>query len=413
MGTGSGFTAPAPMYMGRFGSLSSITAVSDYDVVFKFSTNNAAVNMWTMFEPITQQFSASEWVEQSDPADYHNVVGNGAWILTDYVSNSAMTLEANPNYYGRDERYPENQFPYLDSVKILAIPDITTAVASLRTGKLDMLTKLDYTNSSILAENNPEIEQAAIWESGVLIQLRCDKAPFTDIKVRQALNMAIDRQAVAKSYYGGSVEGTPAGAVSPEYKEYSTLYKEWSADLQEGYSYNVDKAKQLLKEAGYPDGFKTNIVTGNSSDMNFLQIIKAQFLDIGVDMEIKSMETTVAQDYVRALKHDQMYYTTSSAVMPPTMSLVVWASYESNNVTENNDPVYDAIVEEFQNAVTLEDARAASKKADLYYASQYWCVETFPVHMYQVWQPYVKGYSGEQLLWGRHTYWTRFWINSD
>jgi len=74
-----------------------------------------------------------------DVNDWHHAIGTGPFILKDFVSGSAATLVSNPNYWGYDERYPQNKLPYIDTLKVLIIPDQATALAALRTGKVDVI----------------------------------------------------------------------------------------------------------------------------------------------------------------------------------------------------------------------------------------------------------------------------------
>jgi len=77
-----------------------------------------------------------------DINDWHHAIGTGPFILTDFVSGSSATLVKNPNYFGHDERYPQNQLPYVDNLSVLIIPDDATALAGLRTGKIDALDQI-------------------------------------------------------------------------------------------------------------------------------------------------------------------------------------------------------------------------------------------------------------------------------
>ena len=91
-------------------------------------------------------------------------------------------------------------------------------------------------------------------------------------------------------------------------------YEEWPQDLKDEYAYNPKAAKKLLADAGYPNGFKTNIVANTSADMQLLQLVKSYFADIGIDMEIRPMESTDWTAFViNGHKHDQLAY---AAVSP-------------------------------------------------------------------------------------------------
>ena len=74
-----------------------------------------------------------------DVSDWHHAIGTGPFILKDFVPGNSATLIKNPNYWGYDERYPQNKLPYVDTVKFLIIPDDATALAAMRAGKIDVI----------------------------------------------------------------------------------------------------------------------------------------------------------------------------------------------------------------------------------------------------------------------------------
>ena len=110
---------------------------------------------------------AREVVEKyGDAADWRNVVGTGPYRLTEHVEGSSATWEKNPNYWGYDEKFPQNRLPYIDTLRSLVIPEGSARLAAMRTGKIDMLsntgdafiTSIDDLES--LRKTNPEIE---VW----------------------------------------------------------------------------------------------------------------------------------------------------------------------------------------------------------------------------------------------------------
>lgn len=151
--------------------------------------------------------------------DWKNVVGSSPWVLTDFVNGSKMEFSRNPDYWGYDERYPKNRLPYADKLIELAIPDPATSLAAMRSGQIDMWTdpmgSLPWQQADTLSKSNPDINQVAQPKPSAVLLLRCDTKPFTDVNVRKALNMAINRPDIAKSYYGGLSDGKPCGLVGP------------------------------------------------------------------------------------------------------------------------------------------------------------------------------------------------------
>ena len=446
MGTGGGFTQPAPMYIGMSPpGFVKATATDKYTIVFKFSTPTAAS---TGLQGLTDPFAfnsieAPEWVAlggppKNEPApagppsgppgpgsapppaetgplnDWHNAVGTGPWMLTDYVDGSSMTFTKNPNYWAYDQRYPQNKLPYADELNILTMPDTATELAALRTGKIDTLGNVDWQQAAELVKTNPELQQVAVPMGATAVAPRNDEAPFTDIRVREALQMSLNLPEIAKSYFGGTVDGTPCW-ISPALKGYAFAYEDWPQSLIDEYSYNPTQAKQLLSDAGYPNGFKTDIVASPMYDVGLLQIIKSQFMDIGVDMSINMMADQGSFGaYVTAGKDDQMV-AWGSAMIQDSMAPIL-SRYDANNLSLNwchvNDPGYQAIVAKFAAATDPAEIPGIMAESDEYVLEHHFFVTTFATVDYNIWQPYLKGYGGEPWLdWGGTYMFARMWIN--
>ena len=91
-------------------------------------------------------------------------------------------------------------------------------------------------------------------------------------------------------------------------KGWGIPYEEWPQDLKDEYAYNPEAARQLLADAGFPKGFKTNIIVDIASDMKLFEIIKNSFADIGIEMEVRPMESNACTAFVEARKHDQLVF---------------------------------------------------------------------------------------------------------
>jgi len=352
--------------------------------------------------------------------DWHNVVGTGAWIISDVVSGSSETLVKNPDYWGYDERYPKNKLPYTDSLKAIVIPDVSTALAALRTGKIDFIGNggggssiLTWQQAGTLFKSNPELQQASVPVGGGGITMRVDKAPFTDIRVRQALNMAVNRPLIAQGYFGGTEEPVPAGMLIPDYVGYAYPYSEWSQDLKDVYSFNIGKARSLMTDAGYPNGFKTDCIAASNSDTNLLQVLKAQFADIGVDMSISVMDPIAWQALAYSRKVEQMSIGGITSTFKPANAIQRFLSTDTNqNVGAVNDPAYDRLAADFSAALDEDSSATKFVAVDKYSLEQVWVVNVFPTHSYIIYQPYLKGYSGEAVMWNNWFFFTpRWWID--
>lgn len=382
--------------------LESITAPDKYTLVIKWQY--PSIDILENLSDAGLQLRrgiAKEVVDTGNPSDWHYAVGTGPWILEDYVSGSSSSLVRNPNYWGYDDRYPQNKLPYADSCRLLIIPDEATAIAALRTGKIDEMENLGPDKAKGLASTNPELLQTTRPLAGPALEFRCDLKPYTDIRVRTALQMAIDLDTIAKTFYEGVVEGTPVGLISPIYKDDVTPYEEWPQSLKDEYAYNPEGAKKLLADAGFPSGFNTNVVVPSDQDMDLMQIVKSYFADIGVDMEIRVIDATSFTPYLRAWKHDQISARVPGASAMPYSGFRGMSrrwSQNQSNYTHNNDAKYDDYVDRYSTSVDAAERLKIINEAGLYLLEQHWAVQLLPTVNFCIYQPWLKGFNGEIVI---------------
>jgi len=447
MGTGGGYTAPSPMFGGAIATWEKVTATDKYTVVFNFKVPSAQ-NFQTIADRwALNEMEAPEWVALGGPpvnpappagggsggggpppppplpngplGDWKQVVGTGPWMLVDFVSGSNLTYNKNPNYWGHDPRYPQNQVPYVDTLKLLIILDSATRLAALRSGQIDTVNNgvggLQQQDYSQLLKSNPDMQSVQAMQGAQGIGLRVDTKPFTDIRVRKALDMAIDRQSLAKNFYNGASTGLPVGMTTSIYTGYAFEYADWPQSLKDEYTFNPTAAKQLLADAGYPKGFDTNVVTTNDASMlQLMQVFKSYFADIGVNMEIRPMDPAAREAFVRAGKHDQMSGQGLGATFPPTRVIDVYFStggtdaiyYGLNNAP---DPTYDQLHNQFLAATDPAQAQQIFQQMDKEVITQHFTVAAPESFNYVVWQPWLKGYSGDCTQWGQGIIWSRLW----
>jgi len=93
--------------------------------------------------------------------NWHNAVGTGPFILTDFVDNSSATFVRNPNYWASDERHPQNRLPYVSTLKILMIPNLATAEAAMRAGKIDLMDTIPASDAANMKKTNPTMNELA------------------------------------------------------------------------------------------------------------------------------------------------------------------------------------------------------------------------------------------------------------
>ena len=339
-----------------------------------------------------------------DMQDWKNSVGTGPFMLTDYVAASSITFTRNPSYWGTDPVAPGkgNQLPYLDSVRVLIITDASTNTAALRTGKLDTIGGMGYDDANTMKKTAPDlIYKSYAPESGNMIYMRTDKQdlPFKDIRVRQALMMATDFDTISNSLYGGtgiknSFPITPVAAYMDAYLPLDQA----SATVQALYKYNPDQAKQLLTAAGYPNGFLTNIICGNTSaTIDYLSVIKDMWSKVGVNVTLQPKDSGVLNTIYRNRSHDQMLFAVDGSVGTYVRMLNYDGTSQQNSSYVNDQHVEAVKTQMFNdlNAGNIDDMNALHKNLMNYVLEQAWVIPSVLAQPTTFWWPWLKGYHGE------------------
>ena len=174
-GLGQGTGSPYYSWYTQWNQLQSLTQGADqYTVIFQWKTSNSEfINELVNSADASNQITCPEIVKayadsSGQVSDWHYAVGCGPFMVTDFVGGSSVTLVRNPNYYGMDERHPQNQLPYADKVSVLILPDLTTALSAMRTGKIDIMYGLSNTDAANMKKSNPEITQIPVQGTNTL-----------------------------------------------------------------------------------------------------------------------------------------------------------------------------------------------------------------------------------------------------
>lgn len=396
-------------------AIDEVTVTDDYTIKFKFNVSSIS-NFYLLADFHGRNVIESRESVDLGIQDWENVVGTGPYILTDFIDDSSMKYEENPNYWAYDERHPQNKLPYLDSITFSVIKDMATSVAALRSGRIDYLCGLSWQQKDSLQSSNPEIQMFKVPMVGFSLVMNCSKPPFNDIRVRKALQMSVDREAIAASYYSGEVDATPVGLVTGLFKGFNFDYNDWPQQLKDEYAYNPTKAQELLKDAGYPSGFGVSVVTlnaGTRSDLQLLQVIQSNLSEIGVDIEIAPMDTPTFMAYCGEGKHEAAFVDDCGLVFGPDTILQKRESGGAGNYAFSSDQNYDEIVNNLRNSKTNDEYQQYSQSADRYALEQHWAVNIVPQAGYNAATPNIRGYSGQIMgntgAWGQGFYLARLW----
>jgi peptide/nickel transport system substrate-binding protein len=288
---------------------------SDWARFFKPITSYEAVDKKTIrmkldkpFTPMLNNlalFSASivPAARVSSDADFFtHPIGSGPFVLKQWSKGEKMILAKNPNYWQAGK-------PAVDEADIEIIGEDNSRVLKLQAGELDAIIEVPYNQMAQLRANGDiKVATADVFRIE-LVQLNTTKKPFDDVRVRQALNYAVDKEALVK----GALYGAGKVAVSS-----IPIMAYHNEDLKP-YPFDPAKAKSLLAEAGYPNGFSAKMLlpAGNVTYRQAASIIQDNLKKAGVNIELQTIEessqfpTTKAGNYEMSLS-----YATSDTIDP-------------------------------------------------------------------------------------------------
>jgi peptide/nickel transport system substrate-binding protein len=341
-----------------------------------------------------------------DMRDWKNNVGSGPFYLSDFVSNSSATFIKNLRYWRTDPIGPGkgNQLPYADGVKMLIIPDTSTMLSAMRTGKIDIVQSLIWDDAQNLKKNaSGLVELAFTPQNPSHINMRLDKQnlPYKDLRVRQALMYATDFDTIVKEFLSGQADKqswpiTPM----PDFKAAYLPLSEAPADVQDLYKYNPTKAKQLLTDAGFPNGFKSSIMFNSTGSFNadYLSIIKQMWAKVNVDLNLQPLEAVAYNNRWNARDYDDMFYglmASSGTYRRATNYVGAGGGWNLSYVTDPKaTETRDKMLTLFNSG---DDAGADKANRDFmpYLLSQVWVIPTPVQKVVTYWWPWVKNYRGE------------------
>ena len=255
-----------------------------YKIISQIDVINDSTVRFTLSEPFGAMIATfahpagginSPTAVQKYGNDYEkNPVGTGPYKFAEWVPNDHITLVKNPDYWDKANEAK------VDKIIIKPVPEEGTRIAMLQKGDAQFINFVPYIQADVVkADRNLSLASTeAIYTFWVAMNIQ--KKPFNDVRVRQALNYAVDKDAVIKAVLRG--QGKPADSpLAP---------RVWGYTPVKTYPYDPAKAKALLAEAGYPNGFKT-VLRGNvqTDAKDAMVAIQGQLKQVGVDVEILAL----------------------------------------------------------------------------------------------------------------------------
>lgn len=217
-------------------------------------------------------------------------IGTGPYAITEWRKGEFILFDKNPHYW-------RPGLPKTAQIRMTVVPDDNTRILQLQAGDVDATTFVPWNRMAELNAGGNLIAAAIPSTETRYIQFNITKKIFSDVRVRQALDMATDKNAMSKLILYGF--GQPAKGFMAKAGPY------WNADLKIN-SYDVAKAKSLLAAAGYPNGFETTITlpAGNTVNAAIATVLKEQWSKIGVKVNLETLETATATTKFKKMETD-------------------------------------------------------------------------------------------------------------
>ena len=361
-----------------------------------------------------------------DMGEWYRSVGTGPFMLVDYVPGSTITFKRNPNYWDIDRcgLGQGNQLPYLDEIKYLIIPDASTIQAAFRTGKTDVGGATWETFPLFMEQTGGVLNYStSIFDGGFNTHFDIHNPPFDDVKCRRAMMMGIDWETLAQELYGG--EGVEINTWPVTYNSaYQALFlslddPECPDSVKELYIYNPEKARQLLTEAGYPDGFKVKVAC-TSPQVDYFSVLLDMWDDLGIELQIEVLETGAHTSMYQGKTWYGMYEMcwSSMAGLSTGLQLVnIWGSGHAN-ASDITDPYVGQMYDTIQEVLIAEGqgpAMALHKELMKYVLNDAYAIPAPKAPGYSMWWPWLKNYHGEFSLgnWNEGNWVKWVWIDQD
>lgn len=312
----------------KFTTITSVEAADDYTVEITLEEANSAFLQLTRVAVLPKGYE-----EQSS-----SPVGTGPFKFVRYVPGQEIVLEKNEEYY------EERRMPQIDEADIYIMTDESAVLSALESGQLDAgivyADSADYLTGDFTVHSSPQ-------NMVQLFALNNEAEPFDDIRVRQAFNYAVDKQMI--------IDGVFAGYATPLYSNFSPVMAVYYNDeLSDLYETNIEKAKELMAEAGYEDGFDITITVPSNyqKHVDTAQVLIEQLKQINVNATLNLVEWATWLEDVYTNANYQTTIVGLTGKLDPNDILIRYKSDYSKNFVRYSNPEYDELIDK---ALTASD----------------------------------------------------------
>lgn len=329
------------------GPIADVVAVDPVTVVFKLTTAYADLPVAVAY-PTARIIPAA--IANGDLKSLSSkAVGTGPFKLASYEPDRLIAVERNPDYY-------DPARPYLDRVEVQVFPDTSAEGSAMISGDIDVISTLQPTEYLRL-DGNDGVDVLRVASGQFCnINFGCDTAPFNDARVRRAIALTVDREAMLQFVtegFGTLGNDTPLNASYRFFKDIAMREK------------NIEEAKKLLADAGYPDGFEATLIASDRPGVRtqLAVALKEMAKEAGVTINVQTMPHAT---YLEQVWKKGSFYVGFYNMQPTPDGIfkLLYTSDASWNETRWNNKDFDALVAEAR--ATTDEA----KRSELYTKAQ-------------------------------------------
>jgi peptide/nickel transport system substrate-binding protein len=292
----------------NFGAVDSAVVVDPNTVQFKLSRIDARI-----FDTTANNLSIipmKYYQAQGQAGFIAKPIGTGPFKFTSWAKDDRVTMEANTDYWAGSAKGK----PLVKTLVFRAMPTAATRVSELKAGSADIVQDLPPDQVDPLKSSGFNVVESKSpvynWAFFNTASTAAAAKPLQDSRVRQAMNMAVDTATIIKTVLGGHARQLAGGITD--------LTGGYSADLKP-FSFDQAKAKQLLTDAGYPNGFSIDADISNTAKPDVAQAVIAQLGQVGIKVNLNALPTDVFNDRWIKKTLDPLYFVTWNTFTHPAL----------------------------------------------------------------------------------------------
>jgi len=293
-------------------SVDSVTATGPLQVTIKLKTPDSSLPL--VLSDRAGMMVSPKAIEELGPGTDRKPVGTGGWTFVSWTDNAKLVLK-------RNEKYWRANRPYLDGIEFQIIPELNTGLRSVSAGENDFVYSLSRQQQRVI-ERSANLESVSSPTLIVhMLYLNMGRKPFSDERVRQALNYAVNREAFNQV----TQDGEPSRSVLPK--------EHWAYEpsIAKTYPHDPERARKLLAEAGYPNGFDLSAMGWNDQKaIQRQEILIEQLGKVGIRVKFGTASVADSTNQFMMEKRGDAYL--GAFTGRPDPSLIFQRLFDPNSV---------------------------------------------------------------------------------